>query len=216
MRSRRKNLQLAGIDVVLPAVVSIEAQEPERPKRMHVIAGFAAEEVDDIIPALVGQWLSHLCHGHFVDNGRGVDGDLAAEAFYDKLASAFSDHAPFVVTLIPRARNVRLVHRRLPSPLIGGRSSCALEISRTGAGLSESRNGRAQVTFDEFPGGITLVSRNGFPASIFRVFEQCHDVSAWYGCGVPRRDPAKVIVALRDQVADPRHTAIASRASAYV
>lgn len=59
MRSRRKNLQLAGIDVVLPAVVSIEAQEPERPKRMHVIAGFAAEEVDDIIPALVGQWLSH-------------------------------------------------------------------------------------------------------------------------------------------------------------
>ncbi len=216
MKSHCKNLQLAGIDVVLPALVSIEGRQPDRPKPMHVIAGFAAEEVDGIIPALVGQWLSQLCHRHFMETGRGDAGDLAAEAFYDKLAATFSHHASLVAILIPQSCTVRLANGRFSSPLASVSDLARWKFRGRVRAYLNPGTAAAQVTFDELPGGITLASRDSFAPSVCRMFERSHEVSAWYGFGVPVCDPAEAIMMLRDEIADPRRTAIASRASAHV
>ncbi len=216
MKALCKNLQLAGIDVALPAVVAIDGRQADTSKRMNVIVGFASSEADNIVPTLVGQWLSRLCHRHFVENGRGAAGDLAAEAFYDKLAWNFPGDTPFVAALITRPRPARLANCDIVPGLIGGAELARWRFRGQVRAYLNPAAGIAQVTFDELPGGIALVSKNGFAPSVSRAFERCHEVGAWYGFGVPVYDPAKAVMTLRDEFADPRRTRIAARAPAHV
>jgi hypothetical protein len=69
------------------------------------------------------------------------------------------------------------------------------------------------VTFDELPGGVTLASKSPFAASVARALERCHDATAWYGFGVPIRDPAEAVMTLRNEIADPRCATTAAQAA---
>jgi hypothetical protein len=76
------------------------------------------------------------------------------------------------------------------------------------------KTGIAQVTFDPLPGGIELISTDSFAWSGARPFKDAHDVSAWYGFGVPIRDPAEIVVMLRNVIVEPRHAPVRRAAHA--
>src|SRR5262249_35923699 len=92
---RGKNLQLAGIELVLPTVWCIEGRQFKR-ARVTLTVGYATGYVDTIVAPLVAEWLSRHFHRRFAEHGRGAEGDLAVEAFYDKLASHFRRETPFL------------------------------------------------------------------------------------------------------------------------
>src|SRR5262249_61918586 len=46
----------------------------------------------------------------FTEHGRGAEGDLAAEAFYDKLASHFRRETPFLAAIVAPHHNERHRH----------------------------------------------------------------------------------------------------------
>ena len=213
MKSRYADLQFAGVEIALPAVLAIGANDPASARRTNVIVGFSAGRADSVVAVLAGKWLAQLCRRHFFESGESAQADLAAVAFYDKLTSVFSDDMPFTAALVPEPRSIRAAD--------GGAAPDGL--SNPAAGLALARwkfsgrvrayvspgNGIAQLTFDDLPGGITLETRSPFAASVARAFDHCHDVSAWYGFGVPTRDPAETVMMLRKQLADRRHAAAA-------
>src|SRR5690349_21853679 len=99
MKARAKNLQLAGVELVLPTVLCIEGGQTKG-ARTTLTVGYAADYVDSIVAPLVAEWLSRNFDGRFSEHGRGGEGDLAAEAFYDKLARHFRRETPFLAAII--------------------------------------------------------------------------------------------------------------------
>ncbi len=100
MRNQRaKNLQLAGIELVLPTVLCIDSRQ-SKGGRTTLTVGYASGYVDTIVAPLVAEWLARHFHGRFSEHGRGAEGDLAAEAFYDILASHFRRETPFLAAIV--------------------------------------------------------------------------------------------------------------------
>src|SRR5689334_12940765 len=139
---RAKNLQLAGIELVLPTVLCIEGRQINR-ARPTVTVGYAAGYVDSIVASVVAEWLSRHFHGRFSEHGRGPEGDLAAEAFYDKLARNVGTEAPFLTAIVSvpepgMTRSLPPLHSA-PKPHSGGhRNGNGDLLSRftNGAGLA--------------------------------------------------------------------------------
>ena len=79
---RRRFLHLAAGAAALPAVSRItraQASYPVRP--VHLLVGFPAGGVGDVVARLMGQWLSERLGQPFViDNRPGAAGNIAAEA----------------------------------------------------------------------------------------------------------------------------------------
>jgi hypothetical protein len=76
------HLRIAGLEVVLPAVVAVERGGCE------VLAAFAAHDLDAVIAPLIGRWLAGKVGASF----RTADGDdcgLAGDVFHDKLSAEF-------------------------------------------------------------------------------------------------------------------------------
>src|SRR5215470_12021729 len=96
---RGKNLQLAGIELVLPTVLCIDGRQ-SKGVRTTLTVGYATGYVDTIVAPLAAEWLSRHFHRRFTEHGRGAEGDLAAEAFYDKLASHFRRETPFLAAIV--------------------------------------------------------------------------------------------------------------------
>ena len=244
MRSVRcKNLHLAGIDILLPALVCIDGQQTGR-RHTSLIIGFAEGYADHIVGPLVEQWLGHLLRRQFVEHARGDEGDLAADAFYDKLAYEFADGVPFVSALIvsrdkafeaslgvshvapvlPRsggAQDAAGNERRALMRLIHGDEVAKWNFSgRVRAYLGTGAE-TAQVSFEDLPGGIELISTNRSPnrsanksaVSLPRTLAGTREVNAWYGFGVPLRNPAEAIVKLRNEIAALRRPGAETRAA---
>ena len=78
---RRHVLQLAGGAVALPAVSRFAFGQSYPSKPVRVIVGFGAGGAPDILPRLVGQWLTERLGQTFVvENRPGASGNLATEA----------------------------------------------------------------------------------------------------------------------------------------
>src|SRR4030081_2367769 len=78
---RRRFLHLAAGAVALAAVPRIARAQayPSRPVR--IIVGFAAGGGNDIVPRLIGQWLSeHLGQPFVVENRPGAGSNIATQA----------------------------------------------------------------------------------------------------------------------------------------
>jgi len=73
------------------------------------------------------------------------------------------------------------------------------------------KTGIAQVTFDPLPGGIELADADKLAQSGARLFKDAHVASAWYGFGVPIRDPAELVVTLRNAIGGELRHAPAQR-----
>ena len=220
---RTKNLQLAGIELVLPTVLCIDGHQAKG-TRTTLTVGYATGYVDTIVAPLVAEWLARHFHRRFTEHGRGAEGDLAAEAFYDKLACHFARASPFLAAIVAphqaaasrtgmdhvatcgAAKPHNGAHRRMSGDTLsqfmsgGGLARWAFE-GRVHA-LLNPQTGAAQVAFEPLPGGIEFVSTNKFdPSSAKRASE----AMAWYGFGVPISDPADLVLRLRNEISDSRH-----------
>jgi hypothetical protein len=215
---RCRNLRLSGIDVLLPALVSIDGRRPDDAREVQIAVSFAEGHVQRIVAALVAHWLEHTFHRRFVEDPQSAESDLATAAFYDKLASDFEDESALVAALVfPRRRSVP----RSADPVS---SNSAPDARRTARGSVFSRfvngtelakwifhgrvrahvdpaAGKVQVAFDELPGSITFVSEPKSPTLASRSHARSNEVSAWYGFGTPIRRPDAAIETLRDAVA---------------
>jgi hypothetical protein len=215
---RRKNLRLSGIDVLLPALVSIDGRRPDDAQEVQIAVSFAEGHVQSIVAALVAHWLEHTFHRRFVEDPRGAENNLATAAFYDKLASGFADESALAAALVfPRRRS-------MPRGADPVSSNSAPGARRTARGSAFSRfvngtelakwafhgrvrahvdpaAGTVQVAFDELPGSVTFISEPKSPTLASRSLARCHEVSAWYGFGTPIRRPDAAIETLRDAVA---------------
>jgi hypothetical protein len=234
MKSARcKNLHLAGIDILLPALVCINGGHTGR-RHMSLFVGFAERYDDNVIAPLVSQWLEHLVRQQFIEHGRGADGDLAAEAFYDRLAFDFADNGPFVSALIvsgdaafddsrnapalpsqPAApHNTGCSEERALARFIHGADFARWSFSgRIRAHLSTGTK-RAQIWFEDLPGGITLAATGKSALSLPKALRDAHEIRAWYGFGIPRRNPADAVMNLRNEIAMPRRRAVETAADA--
>lgn len=233
--SRHNNLHLAGIDILLPALMCINGRPVGR-RHTSLIIGFAKGYDDTIIAPLVGEWLWHLLHRQFVENGRGSDGDLAAEVFYDKLAYDFADDDPFVSALVvsaetiadvpgdtstpprrlTRTRNAELGEERALARFIHGAEFARWNFSgRIRAHLGTGAR-TAQISFEDLPGGIALTHTGTSALPLPKALAAMHDVSAWYGFGVPLRNPADAVVKLRNEIAALRRPEAGARAAPHV
>jgi hypothetical protein len=214
MRNQRaKNLQLAGIELVLPTVLCIDGRLSKGGRTMLTV-GYATGFVDTIVAPLVAEWLARHFHRRFTEHGRGAEGDLAAEAFYDMLASHFGRETPFLAAIVSRPHNDR--QRRgngdVLSRFMGGAGLARWTFEGVARAFINPRTGAAQVAFEPLPGGIELANADKFdlPGN-----KRASGTSAWYGFGVPMRDPADIVLMLRNQLGAPRHAHARARRAAH-
>jgi hypothetical protein len=223
--ARAKKLQLAGIELVLPTLLCIEGR-PGKGAGTRLTIGYANTYVDGIVAPLVAEWLSRHFHGHFSEQGRGTEGDLAAAAFYDKLARDFDRKTPFLAAIISShgTATARLESDQaapLPSKPDNDRNrhrnGNALSRFMTGAGLAQwtfagpahafinVKAGAAQVAFEPLPGGIELTSTEKIDLPSAKRSAWTNEATAWYGFGIPKRDPAEIVLMLRNEIGASRH-----------
>jgi hypothetical protein len=233
---RAKNLQLAGIELVLPTVLCIDGRQSNG-ARTTLTVGYATAYVDTIVAPLVAEWLSRHFHRRFAEHGCGADGDLAAEAFYDKLASHFGRETPFLAAIlsphdaVPRLGVAPTANSGASKPHNGGQrqgNGDALSRFMSGAGSTRwifdgpvrafinPKTGAAQVAFEPLPGGIELASTDKFDLSSAKVCRRTNEAIAWYGFGVPISDPANTVLMLRNEISASRHAHAHARRVAHV
>jgi hypothetical protein len=206
MKTRAKNLQLAGIELVLPTVLCIDGRQ-SKGARTTLTVGYATGYVDTLVAPLVAEWLSRRFHGRFSEHGRGAEGDLAAEAFYDKLASSFGRETPFLAAIVSQPHNGRRHHgtgdilSRFMSGGVLARWTCAGPVRA----FVNPKTSAAQVAFEPLPGGIELANTNKFNLPSAKLCKRTNEETAWYGFGVPMRDPADIVLMLRNQITAPSH-----------
>ncbi len=237
MRSQRaKNLQLAGIELVLPTVLCVEGR-PFKGARTTLTIGYASSYVDTIVAPLVSEWLSRYFHGNFSEDGRGAEGALATAAFYDKLARDFDREAPFLAAIVSsrRAGAAHLHGDQVPHPALkphdgGHRHGNGDSLSRfmTGVDLARwnfagaahafinAKTGAAQVAFEPLPGGIELTSVDKIDLPSSKTTRRTNEATAWYGFGMPMRDPADIVLMLRNEISASRHAQSQARRAAHV
>jgi hypothetical protein len=215
MKVRAKNLQLAGIELVPPTVLRIDGRQSKGVRTTLTVA-YAADYVDTIVAALVAEWLSRHFHSRFSEHGRGAQGDLAAEAFYDKLASDFARKTPFLAAIVSHAHDDR--HRSWTGNLLSRFMSGGRLVRWTCEGpvraFINPKTSAAQIAFEPLPGGIELASSNsGLPGT--KLFKRTNEETAWYGFGVPMRDPADIVLMLRNEISATRHAHAHARRTAH-
>jgi hypothetical protein len=232
---RAKNLQLAGIELVLPTVLCINGR-PAKGARTTVTVGYATGYVDTIVAPLVAEWLSRHFHRRFAEHGRGAEGDLAAEALYDMLASRFGRQTPFLAAIVSSHDvAVRSGDQAANSAASKPHNGChrdsngdALSRFVNGAGLTRwtfdgavrafinPRTGAAQVAFAPLPGGIEFASTDNFDSPSTKICRRTNEATAWYGFGVPISDPADIVLMLRNKISASHHAAAHARRAAHV
>jgi len=216
---RGKNLQFAGVELVLPTVLCIEGGSG----KLGTLLGCANGYADIIVAPLAAAWLARIFHRQFVEYGRGAEGDLAAEAFYDKVASGFSRERPFLAAIVSHgaaSADTDVVNSTSADSHQANRRCAngdALSRFMTGAGLVRwtfegsvrafvnARTGAAQVAFDPLPGGIDFTATDKPEAASARSGKRAQAAEAWYGFGVPVRDPADVVMMLRNEITESGH-----------
>jgi hypothetical protein len=221
---RPKDRHLAGYERTLPTVLCVDGRQ-SRGGRTTLAMGYEATYTDGFIAMLVGEWLSRHFHRRFVECGRDSEANLATQAFYDKLGSCFGQDTPFLAALVSSPLGAAALSDSVP--LRAGIGKARIAERRTngdvlsrfvrGGGLMRwtcsgrvrahhnPKSGIAQVTFDPLPGGIELASPDKLAQSGARPFKQAQVISAWYGFGVPIRDPAELAVMLRKAIDGVRH-----------
>jgi hypothetical protein len=231
---RAKNLELAGIELVLPTVLCIDGRAAKGARKTLTI-GYAAGYVDSIVGPLAAEWLTRQFHRRYCEHGRGAEGDLAAEAFYDKLASEFRRDAPFLAAIVSTHHAIRF-----GDPCVANAAATSHEVAQhrtpgdalsrfiRGAGLIRwifagpvrafinAKAGAAQLAFEPLPGGIELIGIDKPDASSARICKHANEAVAWYGFGVPVRDPAEIVLMLRNEISEPRHAENYARRAAHV
>src|ERR1700745_802876 len=159
MRNQRgKNLLLAGIELVLPTVLCIDGC-PANGGTLVTI-GYASGYADTMVAPLAAEWLSRLLHHRFVEHGRGAEGDLAAEAFYDMLASHFRRETPFLAAIVSRPHNDRQRQGNgdVLSRFMSGAGLARWTFGGVVRAFVNSKTNAAQVAFEPLPGGIELAN----------------------------------------------------------
>lgn len=219
---RCKNLHLSGIDVLLPALVSIDGHHPSNARQVQIAISFAQGHVQNIVAALVAHWLEETCDRRFAEDERCVEGDLAATVFYDKLNTCFDDDSTFVAALMfPKHPAPAMLGFDLEAASADKAASWAARCGRGGRVFSRFMNGSelarwifsgrvraylnppagaVQVAFEELPGGIAFESKSRSVRAP-RVIEHVRQMTAWYGFGSLIRPPAAAIATLRDAIA---------------
>lgn len=226
---RAKNLQLAGIELVLPTVLCIDGHQSKK-ARTTLTVGYATGYVDTIVAPLVAEWLSRHFHRRFAEHGRGAEGDLAAEAFYDKLASHFGSETPFLAAIVcppdlapglaseqtnSKARNGSHRHGDALSRFMNGAEMTRWTFDGAIHAFINPKTGAAQVACEPLPGRIELTSTDRFDPISTKVARRIHEAVAWYGFGVPVRDPAEIVLTLRHEISASRHASMHARRAAH-
>jgi hypothetical protein len=221
---RPKDVHLAGYELTLPTVLRIDGRQ-SRGGRTTLTIGYGAAYTDTFVPSLVGEWLSRHFHRGFGECGRDSEANLATQAFYDKLGSCFGQETSFLAALVSSPLGAAAISGAAPHRAGIGKARIAerrtngdvLSRFMRGGGLvrwmcsgrvrahHNPKTGIAQVTFDPLPGGIELASADKLVQSGARLFKQVQVISAWYGFGVPIRDPAELAVMLRKTIDGVRH-----------
>jgi hypothetical protein len=220
--TRAKNLQLAGVELVLPTVLCIDGRQAKG-ARTTITVGYATGYAEAIVAPLVAEWLSRHFHRRFTEHGRGAEGDLAAEAFYDKLASHFGREGAFLAAIVSPPEAAPAITEQAANaskPHNGNhRHGTGDPLSRfvDGAGLARwtfggavrafvnPKTGAAQVAFEPLPGGIELASAEKNDAAGSKSCKRTNEAVAWYGFGVPLSDPADIVLMLRNEISASRH-----------
>ena len=102
---RRHILQLGGSALALPAVSRLAFGQSYPSKPVRIIVGFGAGGAPDILPRLVGQWLTERLGQTFVvENRPGASGNLATEA----VVAAAPDGYTLLSTSLSNAVNASL------------------------------------------------------------------------------------------------------------
>jgi hypothetical protein len=226
--TRSKNLQknLAGYERTLPTVLYIDGRQSRGGGGRTTLAmGYAAAYADTIVAPLIGEWLSRYFHRRFAECGRDSEANLATQAFYDKLSSCFGQETPFLAALVssppgtaaisgsahPGAHigKARLGERRINGDALSRFTRGGGLVRWTCSGRVRAhhnpKTGIAQITFDPLPGGIELSSADKLAQPAARPFKEAQVISAWYGFGVPMRDPAELAALLRKTLGGVRH-----------
>ena len=224
---RAKNLQLAGIELVLPTVLCIDGRQFKR-ARVTLTVGYAAGYVDTIVAPLVAEWLSRHFHRRFAEHGRGAEGHLAAEAFYDKLASHFGRETPFLAAIVCppdlapagdqtnfKPRNGSHRHSDALSRFINGTAMTRWTFDGAVHAFINPKTGAAQVAFEPLPGGIELTSAAKFDSPSAKLARRMNEAVAWYGFGVPVSDPADIVLTLRHEISASRQAPVHVRRAAH-
>jgi hypothetical protein len=221
--TRAKNLRLAGVELVLPTVLCIDGRQAKG-LRTTITVGYATAYADAIVAPLVAEWLSRHFHRRFTEHGRGAEGDLAAEAFYDKLASHFGREASFLAAIVSPPEVAALAanaeqaanpykahngsHRHgtgdVLSRFVGGVGLARWTFGGAVRAFVNPKTGAAQVAFEPLPGGIELASAAKFALPGAKLCKRTNETTAWYGFGVPVSDPADIVLRLRNEISASR------------
>jgi hypothetical protein len=239
---RGRNLQLAGIELVLPTVLCIESRTGKG-ERTTLTIGYASRYADTIVGPLAAEWLSRQFHCRFAEHGRGAEGDLAAEAFYDKLACEFTGETAFLAAIISphqppgsahpghgghganiathaaaarRHDTHRGINGDILSRFMAGPGLVRWTFEGRVRAFLNTKTAAAQVTIDPLPGGIELTGMAKTDASGARLGKRGHEAIAWCGFGVPICDPAELVLTLRNEIAEFRHPAAHATRAAHV
>lgn len=170
----------AGLEIVLPAIVSVERGDGE------VLIAFATHDPADVIAPLIGRWLAGSFGATFLPAGDG-DRALAGDVFYDKLSAVPGAGQGFVAVLAPgapdgRMRGAFMQGGALVRWIANGTATAHVNLARRSAAIA----------CDGLPGALGLRCgpvrgrRHSTPVRL----------QAWYGFGRALASPDAILDAI--------------------
>ncbi len=209
---------LPGLDIALPAVMRLDGPQADGAPRLRLVAGLAAGHVDTIVAPLAAYWLGQHLHRDFVEHGRGAEGNLAAEAFYDKLGEEFAADAAFVAIIVEPCAGAAA-----PAGPSAVEAACCKVLSEAKCIRWKCRGAvrvhiapatmLAQVSFGDLPGGIDLIGADHPASAPAKRAAAARGLCAWYGFGIATRNPADTVGALRRGLGEARHVPLKAHAA---
>lgn len=159
-------------------------------QRVRLLAGFAAGDMSELGVQLFTHWLARRFGGEFLLSSRS-DGNLAFEAFRDKLTHNLPDDVALAVLI--GYCDGRLQDPRGLFRLVTDIEQIPLRSHGVARAILNRNLGRAQVLLDGVPGCLEFISKE--PARTKRPRPRKSkwiEASAWYALGLASTSPADI------------------------
>src|SRR5262249_57387714 len=132
--------------------------------------------------------------------------------------SHFGRKAPFLAAIVSQSHDDRYHYSNgeILSRFMSGGGLIRWACEGPVRAFINAKTSAAQVAFEPLPGGIELANSDKLDLAGTKLCKRTNAATAWYGFGVPIKDPADIVLMLRNDISASRHAYAPARRAAHV